>query len=418
MKNSRNILIYILIIAVFVQSFPYLSLIMHVVVDFLSPFQFQVFPLDIIVFVIIFWAILKRGIFLRVILKKCNLEHLALAYVCMGLIAVLTGYFRGESNLFFDFRLYFFFLLVPALIYYIKTKKELDKIIKFLITTNTTFVLYAFLIDFVLSGFKFGYLRINREMNLYCLILMFCLFFYNKRDSFLKFTSYFAMPLSFLVMLIDNSRKQYLGFVIALVFLLFLGRKYCTSKKVIFAILVIACLLSIALGVIGSFSILQDVYDRATYLTFSDQSIGFRVSALKFTIQNVMLEHPIFGLGTGDRFAFYNALSKGLPLHFDYGVNIVNGRVNLHNMYLSIFVIGGLVGLSFFVYLLLVFLKKAWLAYKASENKERFLALGVFLGFLTFLAGQFFSGLTMGTITETWFLAGLCLASFNLNKKI
>lgn len=215
----------------------------------------------------------------------------------------------------------------------------------------------------------------------YSLLLVFGLlilsFYYQKvKNRKYKILLLFLMAIYLFNLSINRGRIGYLAFVILSPWMLYniLGRKH--FLKIASGMLVMVVILSLSPVVRDRTKhALDDVkayYQQGKILT----SIGARLYMWDRAIK-IFLKHPVIGAGTGIK---YNLVEPGLSLFF----------VHPHNSFLYIASSYGIVGLSLFLWLLIVFIKKGW---QARETVEGFSVL------------SFGAVLLIGSLTDTQILS-------------
>lgn len=406
--------IMILLFIIYCSSLELLHETYDKLIEFISPSSFQIFPMDLIILVLIAVAVLKSGIFLKkYALKKHNLEHLSILYCLFGLLTILGGAFRGDTNLFFYYRLYAFSLLAISLPVIVNTPKKLYNLVMSMIIVNGIVGICILIKEVILGKIYFGYLSINAQFNLFSMSILLSLLFYERKDLLYKIAVYLFLPVGVILLIVDQSRKQYLGLVIILIAIILVNFRKLFSKKctaVISIITVLVLLLALASGstIMSYFS---RVYSRGTQLRWQEESgLLWRVHAMKFGITEVIKQYPILGFGTGENRELTTRMLKSRPVG-------AATHINPHNMYVTIMILGGMLGLSFFIYFQISIFKRAWTLCKIERGLLKAISIGLFLGLFSYLVNMFFEGFTIFTMSETWFYAGLILSAYNIHTR-
>lgn len=193
-----------------------------------------------------------------------------------------------------------------------------------------------------------------------------------------------------------------------LIIMLYLVLKKRTTKFLglivsilIFFLIVIAGLLPFSIYELRIFQILPGP-------TPGGWSTESRLSMWNLSL-NIVKQRPIFGIGYGSNIWNYIAFSKDPEV-----ANVAGGGA--HNLYLSILVNFGLVGLAFFLWLWISALKTVWSLYKNYKNgfmKE--LTLWVTLWLISFFATSFFEGNPYNIYF--FFLFGVVTGIYALQRK-
>ena len=406
-----QILLYILIITESADLPGWMTIYYDQFVAHSSIGPFIVYPEDLIISFLTIIVILKRVIPLKQeIIRKRNLEHLALLYVLLvGPLAIIIGALRGNHNLFYAYRLQFYFLLAVTIPVIIDSTVKLYRTVKFFIVVHGIAMSYAFINNYILANFKFGYIIYARFINLFVVLILFALIFKKRKDWFQKFAVYGMLPLFILVLLIDHGRTYYLGLIIGTVLITLVNFKL-KRKFPILPLLIFGVLILIA---ITGFNISSNIQERAStaFNIESDVSILYRLTAMETTLK--AMKNPIsaiLGSGNGTWLNFYrpDKISRGRPTF---------GTWTLHNFHLKLLLISGLVGYLFFIYLLFTLSRKGWLTYKKEEGLLKHLSLGFLVGFISYIIIIYFTVFNVPQFVKLWFFGGLVLATYNIHLR-
>jgi O-antigen ligase len=340
-----------------------------------------------------------------------------LAFLVVGLIPVLAEVIRGKSDILYPYRFFFYFILVPMLVKLVQEHPRPIRIIHYMITINSASIIVALVKSVALEGFQLQYLNIPAEINMFVLLIMlaFCL----KRKPLLgnNITTVVIFLFCLLCLLIDHSRKMYVGFAIGS-FLLYLAFKDLPTKRnFLFSSLITTSLL---LGFFYYFGVLEAFVERSKTIfvlpiednvSEVDLSVGHRLHA--WTIcRKVISEYPLLGIGTGEKSNDILDKIGGDP----YGFHAHSP----HNFYLQGLVLYG-IPLMVLIYCVIIdFLRLSWKNIRRLPKNVNgtLIAIGAFCGFISFSTAMFFEGFEIRTMFLIWLFFGLTIGFANPVQKV
>jgi len=388
----------------------------HKLTEFISPGSFDIFPMDVLILVLIAVAALKRGIFLKKgALQKHNLEHLSVLYCLFGVLAILRGFQRGDTDLFFYYRLYGFSLLAISLPVIVNTPKKLYNLVMSMIVVNGIVGIVILIKEVILGKVYLYYLSVNATFNLFCISILLSLFFSQRKNLWYKIAVYLFLPLAIILLIVDHSRKQYYGLLVVIILTMLVNfRKLFSKRGIATALLITVTVLLLALASGGiMMPYFSRVYTRATRLRWQEESgLLWRVHAIKFVSTEVIKRYPILGFGTGENRELRTRMFRSRPV----GAR-TNPAINPHNMYMTIMILGGMLGLSFFIYFQILILRRGWTVCKKESGRLKAISTGFLLGLLVYLGYMSFEGFGIFSMPELWFYAGLILSAYNIHVR-
>lgn len=166
----------------------------------------------------------------------------------------------------------------------------------------------------------------------------------------------FAIPLSFFVAIFTASRQVLLIQIPLILFLLY--NRYLHKTKIVYKVVFIA---SAVVAVCAFLSKAQDMYDDSYLKVRNEESIKDDVRhKLMIDGINVGFDNFFKGVGAG------NYVRVSFNKHFS------------HNTYVELFANTGIIGVSLYIYVLLLFISTQWKRYK--ETKDKMLLLFCLFG--------------------------------------
>jgi O-antigen ligase len=162
----------------------------------------------------------------------------------------------------------------------------------------------------------------------------------------------FALALIILgaVIFFTGSYTTWIGLFAALSLYFYLGYAASVSwrQKIIFAVLLIGIFSVFIFGEVGS-------EKWQAFVTLSARSsLASRLMIWRAAV-SILYDHPLWGIGTGRFQEMYLAYQKYFPLYLEWAVP------QPHNVYLAVWLQTGLLGLTGFIFLIIVWLKKMWI---------------------------------------------------------
>ena len=197
-------------------------------------------------------------------------------------------------------------------------------------------------------------------------------------------------------LLLTRSVSSWFSFVMGLLFVLATMKKY----KMILLLAVLS--VTIATLILGSNSIIFKNYNFKIYKTWS---WTLRKNIWK-TGWEIIKQKPILGHGNIDLGSEYAKVRKDV---FGEAPENIRSYGHLHNNFLHIFAITGIVGLSIFCFMIYSIIKLSWSVINISTGNDRIMALSILGGIIVFLVNGF-TEWNFGdseVVTVFWFLTGL-----------
>lgn len=355
----------------------------------------------------------------KIIFKKISVNELkkffednksilfsGIVFCVLVLISTMfRSYTKEDIMVLNDFLRYFSFIIVP--IFFIRKKSDInivsDMIVIFLIGFNL-YLLYSYY-----------FLNIARAIeypNLYAWTLLATVPFlllsykYNYKIMICKFGVAFAFAVTFVGLILTGSRACFLAFILTLIIILFLIRKYGYNKRILKNLLVILMLIII----IFSPQIMKRTMDTINYKE-------------NYTVERFNIWHSTFNM-INDNFVFGIGLNREQfkNLYDNYYISDVANERHIthpHNVFLYWFVSTGVVGMSGFLFFIYNQIKKFNYFLKESNNEIKLLAVsGVWFCF-TFIISQMFDSLFYFVRMQKIYLVilGIIIASIYIVKE-
>lgn len=195
----------------------------------------------------------------------------------------------------------------------------------------------------------------------------------TEKSNILKMLGYIILLSSIAAIILSFSRGSLLGL---LAIFIILGAKELRKPHVVIAFVII---LIVAIALVPN-ELLSSRFTKIGDITM-DKSIVQRLKLLKGGVQ-MFLEHPVFGVGIGN-----------FIVHSRDYTHTINAMV-AHNSYLHVAAELGIIGVSFFIAMILTTLKQLRTIYSSiSQNNDRFLhfySFCIFAAFMGFLTNSLF----------------------------
>lgn len=273
------------------------------------------------------------------------------------------------------------YISIPILIFTWADNRDKIKLLSYTIISVGSLIcsigLFFFLIDYIKTlSFIPASMPLSRtnDLGAYALLiftLSMASFLYENKNYFEKFIYAFASLLSFLIITITFSRGIWLSTVIAIIMILFFGRKILKTNIIYIGIVSVLALIPI---VIKWEIIISRILSLQNILRNAENSIEWRKSLLKGTL-DIFLDNPIIGTGFNS-FPFVYTLYQEKPGYFS---------VNPHNYYLQLLAETGITGLVTFLIFMLSIIYLSFKAFKNSENVFKGISLGLLIGIISSL---------------------------------
>lgn len=338
--------------------------------------------------------------------------------IILGLIPVAIGIWNDNSHIFYAYRFFIYFVWVPFIMQLFTTKRVSLLIVRSIVVINFVSVAVALARHLQALGFAVYYMPFNYGINLFVCLILLLLSLHGIYLFKHKIIFYIIAIVCLLALVLDGSRRIYLGFIFGNVFIFLSllrsrsGIKMKSQKIAIFAIyfavffvLVHQQALSYVTDRLTSLALL-----RPTYSGFRrDFSLDFRHEALLIGIQKIM-EHPFVGIGTG-----YDADLAGM-------LRVVGGKFGYeggspHNFFINSARYYGIPILLLVVYFIFHLLIKAWNFAKRQADSTyaelRLVSFGMIIAFISFFTILGYTGYGGETTLCIWFFLGMALGATN-----
>lgn len=353
---------------------------------FLLPFDTDIVPIGIGLYAIsnLFTISLKERYEL---LKKRKVVFFSIiSFYLVHLLGMIYSSNQGFG--WFDMEVKLSLLLVPMLMLTSKTvnKYTLPEILK----TFVIGVILASLFCLVSGGYRaivlqdideLFYIALSRYMHpgYYAMyanfgISVILVYIMHRRNKIIPFP-YLLLTYSIVFVNQLSSRTG----LIVLTLLMIYGVFYFIFPKLRFKKNLAILVLSIILSIVIIYPLTKYVFKRsetsvATEAANEGSSFGVRVSMWKHSTE-IMREHPVFGVGTGD-------VKDELMANYKKNniVRAIKNNYNAHNQFVQTAVALGAIGL---LSLLAMFLVPLFFAYKEKSLIYFFFVLNVFINFTT-----------------------------------
>ncbi len=371
----------------------------------------------VILAIILIWLIgiikHKQLIFRKTKMDLLLFIFLALTFISLIPILLQTPQFStsiDSSSPIFSIRL-FLITLISCALYFYTTNNLNQKQIK-----NMLMILIASLVISSLIGsyqeaenLKTGNNRLLRanstypgpnEFGMYLALvapLLFSLFFYYSNWKALPLM--LALALSLFALISTFSRGSWLGVSLAFILIFIINLKGVLNNKKLLVLLGL-CVIILAIFFVQFQSNITDmIKDR---IQVSNQEPRLRVWQTSLTI---IKQHPLFGAGIGA----YERTSKEIV-----GENKTYHQMmheHSHNQFLHIFAERGIITGLFFIYIIILLFITNWKLIKKSEGLLKFIAIGLFAGFIAFFTQGMFEYLFFYSRNALffWFLAAITI---------
>lgn len=196
-------------------------------------------------------------------------------------------------------------------------------------------------------------------------------FLYEDEEPLEKAVYALTTILSFVTIIMTFSRGIWLSTLIAVVLILFLGRKILKKNLIYIGIVAILSVLPI---IFNWEKIAQRLFSLQNIFNNAENSIEWRKSLLRGT-WNMFLDNPIIGTGLN---TFPSAFSA-------YQERAGYFSINPHNYYLQLLAETGVIGFTAFIVLALSILYMSFKAFANSEKIFKGIALGLLVSIISSL---------------------------------
>lgn len=355
----------------------------------------------------------------KIIFKKISVNELkkffednksilfsGIVFCVLVLISTMfRSYTKEDIMVLNDFLRYFSFIIVP--IFFIRKKSDINIVSNMIVIFLIGFNLYL-----LYSYYFLNIVRAIEYPNLYAWTLLATVPFlllsykYNYKIMICKFGVAFAFAVTFVGLILTGSRACFLAFILTLIIILFLIRKYGYNKRILKNLLVILMLIII----IFSPQIMKRTMDTINYKE-------------NYTVERFNIWHSTFNM-INDNFVFGIGLNREQfkNLYDNYYISDVANERHIthpHNVFLYWFVSTGVVGMSGFLFFIYNQIKKFNYFLKESNNEIKLLAVsGVWFCF-TFIISQMFDSLFYFVRMQKIYLVilGIIIASIYIVKE-
>lgn len=318
---------------------------------------------------------------------------------------IFRSYTKEDIMVLNDFLKYFSFVIIPF--FFIRKKSDIN------IISN---VIVIFLIGFNLYLlYSYYFLNIARAIeypNLYAWTLLatvpflFLFYKYNYKIKSCKIVFAFTFAVTFIGLILTGSRACFLAFILTLMIILFLIRKYDYNKNVLRKIVMILMLIII----IFSPQIMKRTIDTINY----NENYTVERFNIWHSTFNMINDNFVFGIGL-NREQFKNLYDN------HYMLDVANERhiTHPHNVFLYWFVSTGVIGISGFLFFVYNQIKKFNYFFKESNDEIKLLAVSGMWFCFTFIISQMFDSLFYFVRMQKIYLVilGILIASIYILKE-
>lgn len=228
---SKNIYVFFLFTLILLTRTQLSSLLPYTI--WIGGFGF--YQYDIIT-ILIFFIWIKQYFFgaklSDSILYRVNKYYIL--FLLLGCIPVLFGFLKDKPNLFAFYRYFFYFVWVPVLIQFLEDPKWSKYCIHILIIVNVVSVGFALIQHFNKLGLELYYLDINKEANLFILMVLISLLLSKKYFFNSPILTFLLFSISVLALIIDRSRKMYMVFLFGCTFIFLFQLMMFKKRKHLF----------------------------------------------------------------------------------------------------------------------------------------------------------------------------------------
>lgn len=318
---------------------------------------------------------------------------LTLPFILFFLWAVVGLFFTLDfKNTLHDLRghLLEYTIVFYLLVNYFNTSKRLQILAWIVIASATVFSIGAVIQYYFIEGFPFtarlGYTFYAMSTDnigfITILGICFCLhFFYISKNIFCKISLMSCFFILCITTLLTQSRGSLLGLLAALVILCFHNR-----KNVIFIMLTVSVII-----------LMPSMKERATNIDGFTKDIRIKINRLTL---EVIKDHPITGIGFGMQiYGNKNVLdlekiNKQLPPKYQQRRAVI---ISPHNTILDVAVRTGVVGLAFFLYILINSLRMLCRTLKLKKGEYfKSWTVCLFACFVSYMLPALFTDTTFG----------------------
>lgn len=382
-------------------------------------------------FVLCYWINILVSRKFRVVyhpIPNLTVEIIIFTYLCLVSLSTLFSIdkftsFYGASQRYEGLLSICLFASVFLFSYRFFDIKKLEKIFLGIALVSWIASIYGILQHYLLDFLPRGFENINSQRSysffdnanffgsyLVLIIMLSITLYLTSKNKKIVFISFLTISFAFISLIFSGTRSGWVGVFCGILFVTFYiiyKRKYLWKKW----ILVLLTLGVILIGI--NISEKDQYYDRIgsvvsdTYKIASNQSSGqegsFRIFIWK---KSLPLVKSNFWLGSGPdtfQYVFPNDIEKK---NF-FGDIIVD---KAHNEYLQIAITMGVPALIAYIMLIAVVLRRAFLATKFADNKEKVLLYGMISAIIGYLIQAFFNICVIPVAPLFWSILGLTLA--------
>ena len=121
---------------------------------------------------------------------------------------------------------------------------------------------------------------------------------------------------------------------------------------------------------------------------------------------NMFKDHPLFGVGVDNYGSFFKEYrDPQYALNYGYGIT----SSNAHNVFIQNFATGGIFVGVLYILLQILIMYRGFNLIKSNQGERRFIAVGIFVGWLSFQAQSFISIDNIGISIWGWILGGVII---------
>ncbi|MFA6189221.1 MAG: O-antigen ligase family protein [Sulfuricurvum sp.] len=267
-----------------------------------------------------------------------------------------------SSGLYYVKQYYIFFLL--PILYTSIDRSHIPKFLSAFLLAMIISEIISYLIYFDVMPFKLNPSWSPSDPSpfmmhtIYSIFLVFSIFLMLTRLSYEKRTQSKAVIYIFFIismtlnLFLNSGRTGQFSLLLAMMVFIYIRYNFHWIKTITIAIAVSGTVFITAFFISHTFQQRSiETYNSLCYTLENKQALNNDSTGLRFMMwqvaSNIILEHPIIGVGVGDeRDSYAKTLSNKLPELKLY----INGFSDLHNTYLKILVSTGVIGLSLFLW--------------------------------------------------------------------
>jgi len=226
------------------------------------------------------------------------------------------------------------------------------------------------------------------------LVLSFGQIFIKSYSFYYRIAAFIISIMLFFAILPTNARQALIILFFGL-FLIILAKIYEFNSKLGHLALLSGVTSSI-LAVLGTLQVgpLKDLLYKS--------SISIRGYYWRAGL-NMFKDHPLFGVGVDNYGSFFKEYrDPQYALNYGYGIT----SSNAHNVFIQNFATGGIFVGVIYILLQILIMYRGFNLIKSNQGERRFIAVGIFVGWLSFQAQSFISIDNIGISIWGWILGG------------